>query len=60
LATIAAYAVNRTVGMSSSTADIGNWLEPLGLASLFVEAITAAVSLYVPTDVAGPQPVRKR
>jgi len=44
--TIAAYAVNRTVGMPSATDDIGNWLEPLGLASLFVEAITAAIGTY--------------
>jgi hypothetical protein len=48
------------VGMPSSTADIGNWLEPLGLASLFVEAITVAVSLYALSDVAAQQPARKR
>jgi hypothetical protein len=60
LATIAGYAINRTVGMPSSTADIGNWLEPLGLASLFVEAITVAVSLYALSDVAAQQPARKR
>ena len=32
------YVVSRTVGLPGSTRDIGNWLEPLGLASLFVEA----------------------
>jgi hypothetical protein len=46
LLTIVGYAINRTVGMPSATDDIGNWLEPLGLASLFVEAVTAAVCLY--------------
>ena len=45
-ATIAGYAINRTVGMPSATEDIGNWLEPLGLASLFVEAIVLVVSGY--------------
>jgi len=32
------YIVSRTIGLPASTGDIGNWLEPLGLASLFVEA----------------------
>lgn len=47
---IAAYAINRTVGMPSATGDVGNWLEPLGLAALFVESITAAVSVYALAD----------
>lgn len=42
LATIVGYAINRTVGMPQATDDIGNWLEPLGLASLFVEGIVVA------------------
>lgn len=50
LLTILGYAVNRTVGMPSATEDIGNWLEPLGLASLFVEAITATVGVYALTE----------
>lgn len=37
-AVIAGYAINRTVGMPGATDDIGNWLEPLGLLSLVVEA----------------------
>ena len=41
--TLAGYVVNRTVGMPHATEDIGNWLEPLGLASLFVEGVVAAV-----------------
>lgn len=36
-ATVLGYALNRTVGLPMATEDIGNWLEPLGLASLFVE-----------------------
>ena len=51
--TLAGYVVNRTVGMPSATDDIGNWLEPLGLASLFVEGITVAVSAYALADERG-------
>jgi hypothetical protein len=39
------FVVNRTVGLPNAMDDIGNWTEPLGLASLFVEATTVAVSL---------------
>jgi hypothetical protein len=49
-ATVVAFVVNRTVGMPGATGDIGNWLEPLGLASLFVEAITAGVCFYALAD----------
>jgi hypothetical protein len=45
LATLAGYVVNRTVGMPGAMDDIGNWLEPLGLASLFVEGAVAALAL---------------
>lgn len=37
--TMAGYVFSRTTGLPSSSGDIGNWLEPLGLASLFVEAV---------------------
>lgn len=43
-ATLVGYAVNRTLGMPSATEDIGNWLEPLGLASIFVEGCVAALA----------------
>lgn len=39
------YVVNRTVGMPGATDDIGNWTEPLGLASIVAEAITVAAAL---------------
>lgn len=35
---LAGFIVNRTGGMPNATDDIGNWLEPLGLASMAVEA----------------------
>ena len=40
----AGFVVNRTVGMPGAMDDIGNWLEPLGLASLFLEGVVAAVA----------------
>jgi hypothetical protein len=43
---ITGYVISRTVGLPSATDDIGNWTEPLGLASLFVEATVVGVSLY--------------
>ena len=43
-AVLIGFIVNRTVGMPNATEDIGNWGEPLGLASLFVEAITVWVT----------------
>ena len=33
----AGYVLSRTTGLPNATGDIGNWTEPLGLASLFVE-----------------------
>jgi hypothetical protein len=41
---LAGYVINRTVGLPNATGDIGNWTEPLGLASLFVEAAVVVVS----------------
>ena len=37
---IVGFVINRTVGMPNANGDIGNWSEPLGLASLFVEFVT--------------------
>jgi hypothetical protein len=35
---ITGYSLSRTTGLPADAADIRNWLQPLGLASLFVEA----------------------
>ena len=43
---IIGYVLSRTVGLPNATDDIGNWTEPLGLASLFVEAAVVAISGY--------------
>ena len=50
------FVLSRTTGLPDATGDIGNWTEPLGLASMFVEAavmliagIGFAVSTRLPT-----------
>lgn len=63
VATLAGYTINRTVGMPGATEDIGNWLEPLGLASLFAEGCVAAIAVYalkVSAGVAVAAPVGSR
>jgi hypothetical protein len=40
------YVVSRTWGLPTSTNDIGNWTEPLGLAALFVEGMLVAMSVW--------------
>jgi hypothetical protein len=40
------YVLSRSVGLPHSNDDIGNWTEPLGLASLFVEGLLVAVSIH--------------
>jgi hypothetical protein len=42
---ILGFVVDRTVGMPGAMDDIGNWLEPLGVASLFVEGVVLVASL---------------
>src|SRR3954451_20924493 len=39
------YVLSRTTGLPNAHDDIGNWTEPLGLASLFVEGGVVAVAL---------------
>lgn len=52
------FVINRAVGMPGAMGDIGNWFEPLGFLSMFVEAFTvwqalAALSLLKRQDSAG-------
>jgi hypothetical protein len=49
-ATIAGYVISRTVGLPGAADDIGNWLEPLGVASLFVEGVIVLLSLSALTS----------
>ncbi len=39
------FILSRTTGLPNASDDIGNWTEPLGLASLFVEGAVIAASL---------------
>ena len=43
IAPILGYIVTRLVVVPFDNTDVGNWFEPLGLASLFIEAALAAV-----------------
>jgi hypothetical protein len=58
------YVLSRTTGLPAATGDIGNWTEPLGLASLFVEGAVVAVaaSAYglLPARVRRPEPQGRR
>jgi hypothetical protein len=40
------YILSRTTGLPNATGDVGNWVEPLGLASLFVEGCLVALSAH--------------
>ena len=44
-ATFIAFVLSRTTGLPKSSDDIGNWEEPLGLASLFVEFLVVMLSV---------------
>jgi len=41
-----AFVIDRTVGLPNATTDIGNWTEPLGLASLYVEGVTVCAAVW--------------
>ena len=47
------YAVSRTWGLPTSTSDIGNWTEPLGLAAIFVEGMVVAMSVWATAALRG-------
>jgi len=53
----AGYVLSRTTGLPNATGDIGNWTEPLGLASLIVEGSIVAVVLGTFTAPTGPRHV---
>lgn len=47
--TLAGYIINRTWGLPSAKDDIGNWTEPLGVASLFIEGFVFLLAIGVLT-----------
>jgi hypothetical protein len=52
---VVGFTLTRTTGLPQASGDIGNWSEPLGLASLFVEGVVIAISGYA---LAALRPVR--
>jgi hypothetical protein len=56
--TMIAFTLSRTTGLPAATDDIGNWSEPLGLASLLVEGCLVALSIYRLT-VLGPSETQR-
>ena len=61
LAAFLAFVYSRTVGLPASADDIGNWWEPLGLSSLFVEGSLVALSAAMLSATARVAvPVRSR
>jgi hypothetical protein len=60
--TLIGYVLSRTTGLPNATDDIGNWTEPLGLASLFVEGAVTAVSItayaVIPTRATSTRKLR--
>jgi hypothetical protein len=49
---IVGFVYSRTVGLPGAPDDIGNWTEPLGVASLFVESIVLGVAGYAVAAIA--------
>ena len=47
------YVASRTVGLPAGADDIGNWSEPLGIASLFVEGTLVALGMCMLLEQAG-------
>lgn len=48
---IVGFTLTRTVGLPKAHDDIGNWSEPLGLASLFIEGALISVAGYALTTL---------
>lgn len=59
LLTFIGYCVNRTVGMPGAMDDIGNWGEPLGVASLVVEGAMVLLSAAM-LRLRGPSALENR
>jgi uncharacterized membrane protein YedE/YeeE len=44
--TLVGYVLSRTTGLPGDSFDIGQWLDPLGLSSLFVEGCVVLLGVY--------------
>jgi hypothetical protein len=45
-ATLTGFVLSRTTGLPNASDDVGNWTEPLGLASMFVEGAVVILAAY--------------
>jgi hypothetical protein len=45
-ATLLGFVLSRTTGLPNASDDVGNWTEPLGLASMFVEGAVVILAAY--------------
>jgi len=52
------YVLSRTTGLPGADDDIGNWTDPLGLASLWVEAAVLLTAGYALAPRSVPAPAR--
>jgi hypothetical protein len=58
LSVLIGFVLSRTTGLPNATGDIGNWGEPLGMASMFVEGTLFVLASSVLAGV--PKPVASR
>lgn len=56
---IAGFTLTRTVGLPGAMDDRGNWLEPIGLVSLIVEALVVWNSLRAAQDLSQPASIKE-
>lgn len=54
------FLLNRTVGLPNATDDIGNWVEPIGLANMFVEGAILFVAIPAQALAGRVLPARSR
>jgi hypothetical protein len=60
VAPLVGYVLSRTTGLPGADDDVGNWTDPLGMASLWVEGAVALTAGYALARVprTAPQPAR--
>jgi hypothetical protein len=58
LGALVGYTLTRTIGLPQAMGDIGNWTEPLGLASLFVEGSLVALACTILAGLRAASPRR--
>jgi hypothetical protein len=47
LSAVGGYVLTRSVPIPGDTADVGNWLEPMGVAAIFTELIVVILAAFV-------------